>query len=392
MNFMISYQDLRTKLGSLEKIPGCVNLERPPLINDGFPGHFNYSFTEYPWLKEYGRYMSFDHDFIFSCIPTCIRYDDVFNEKTKKSNLDSTDSWKYLGVFEMSDLAGIASYKGIRDIYELQYKQAAYLIGLLVNFGISMDKIFCSYQRKGSVQDITKDKFTFNATIDEDEIGKQVFLDLGVPISNVQPDSEGAALLSLNLFQRRENGGQWRVPSPWGYRNEININLGTKDRPKWLDIATLERFAYRPIVENEKIIGLDHITDSVSIGAVGLERLCLLANGLDSIQKIDHLEPFYKELKITQSKVRVGECLRALHFIYTDVRKENIDLSKYQRTRDRIRIGFLQTIARANFKINEIRKLLDVHARYQPWHPELKEGIDSTIEAISIFLNRKNRN
>lgn len=385
---MITYQELREKLISIEKVSGCVRIERPSLINDGFPGHFNYSFTEYPWLKEYGRYMDFDHDYVFSCSPVCIRYDDIFDEKNKKSKLEGSDSWKYLGVFEMSDLAGIVSYKGSRNIYDLQFKQASNLIKLLSDLGIQKDKIFCGYQPACAVQEVIKDKYRFNTWIDEDQIGKQVFLDLGIPKDNVQPDYSGTSLLSLNLFRRTIGGGQIRVPSPWGYRNEININLGSKNHPRWLDIATLERFAYRPIVEQDEVIGLDPIDDTVSIGAVGLQRLCMIANDLENVHEIDYLRPFYEELT-AENKIRVGECIRALHFIYTDIEKYNIDLSYYQRTRDRIRIGLLQPIFKSSLSTNQIAKLLELNANMQPWHPELKTGVKRTIKEIEFFLNKK---
>lgn len=228
---MITYEELREKVKNLEKFPGCVNIARPPVVNDGFPGQFNYSFTEQPWLNEYGRYNDFNHDYVFSAIPVCIRYNDIFDEKTKTSKLEDRDSWKYLGVFEMADLAGQASLAGTRDILELQKKQAQNLVSLLLSLRITKEQIFPTYQPEAHVSEATNKRYNFDFIIPEDKVGKQVFLETGVPEKNITFDSSGKCTLALNLYRRLKSGGQERVLSPWGYRTKLMLILEQEKIP-----------------------------------------------------------------------------------------------------------------------------------------------------------------
>src|SRR3989344_6372816 len=126
----MKYSELREKVRKHLKYPGCVELERSPLINPGFPGTFNLSLTEDFWLKEYGRFVDFDHDFIFSSIPNCIKPKDIL--KTGTDN-----SYKYLGVFEMADLTGIINLEDRIDYSRLQRWQVNELIKFLEQIGIS---------------------------------------------------------------------------------------------------------------------------------------------------------------------------------------------------------------------------------------------------------------
>ncbi|MEK6884848.1 MAG: hypothetical protein AABY22_34770, partial [Nanoarchaeota archaeon] len=345
---MVTYKGLRDSIQNLEKIEECVKIERPPVINEGYPGQFNVSFTEYPWLIEHGKYMDFDHAYVFSTVPSCIRWNDIYDEKTKSSRLESEDSWKYLGVFEMADLAGMASltkrpvdFRVLRELQkrtgldrdslqryeeitkknvELQTLQTINLVDLLNSLGIAKNRIYPSYQAGGNVRQITNGRFTFDFEVPEDSLGKNLFLEQGIPLENLIPDRSRDTLLSLRLERELSTGHKGAIPSPWGYRNEINVNIGTKENPKYVDVGTLERFAWKPICEGDKIIGLTDIEDIVSIGAVGLERLCMVVNGLEKVQDIDCIKPFYDALPLKEKRELVGESLRTLHRIYADAK------------------------------------------------------------------------
>lgn len=389
---MVKYADLRKKVQNMEKFTGCVKIDKPPVINNGFPGQFNLSFTEQPWLDEYGKYIDFDHNYIFSTIPSCIRYSDLYDERTKQSNLTGNNAWKYLGVFEMADLAGMASLKGTeKDVYSMQLKQAKNLIDLLTEFGIDKNRIFPTYQPAMKLSDVPiktqNSKYSFEFNIPEDKLGKKVFLELGIPEENITPDYSGAPLLQLNLSKRCERGIM-RVPSPWGYRNEINFNLGTLANPQFLDIGTLERFAYKPLFDNEKIISLSEIDDTVSIGGVGLERLCMAVNGLDRVQDVDFIKPLYSAMPKIDNQIMVGEYLRAVHRICADLpvakEKYGFDLKEHKQTRLKFN-KMVHEIIKSNLDKNQLRNLLYINSDNQPWHPELKDAVDSTMNYLNEY-------
>ena len=82
-------QHCRERIQNWPKHSEIVKVERAPIITPGFPGTFNLSFTEDPWLKEYGKFVDFDHDYHFSTIQSCIRPNDF-------PLLHTAASWKYL--------------------------------------------------------------------------------------------------------------------------------------------------------------------------------------------------------------------------------------------------------------------------------------------------------
>ena len=61
---------------------------------------------------------------------------------------------------------------------------------------------------------------------------------------NLIPDETRDTFLSLHLNKT----------TPWGYRNEINYDIGTKEKPKLLDIATTEYFIWLPTYSSEEKI------------------------------------------------------------------------------------------------------------------------------------------
>jgi hypothetical protein len=390
---MINYKELRETVQNIKKYFGCININRSPIINKGYPGKFNLSFTEHPWLIEHERYMDFDHDYIFSTVQSCIRWDDIYDEKTRTYRLDSENSWKYLGVFEMADLAGMISLQRRLEkqkIIELQTLQVINLIELLKSLGISKEQIYPSYQAGGNVAEVTNGKYNFDFHIQEDTLGKQIFLEKGVPEENLIPDRTRDTLLALKLYIEDKSGRAILEPSPWGYRNEININIGRKENPKYVDIATIERFVWKPIYKEGIIFGLEDINDEVSIGAVGLERLCMVANGLENVQQVDCIKPFYDALPIESKKKLIGESLRTLHRIYSDIKKYEIDLSRSSNRKEKVN-RMLKTVLDSGLNIEDIGKLLEINAENQPWHPELLEGVEPTIRRIEAYKFSKKR-
>lgn len=367
----MKYEELRRLLQERQKYPGCVRIARAPLINPGFPGTFNLSFTEDPWLKKYGQYVDFDHDYVFSTIQSCVRPQDI-------PLIDTDKSSKYLGVFEIADLAGIVNLAQKPDYAVLQKKQIEDLITLFRQLGIAPDKIHPSYNTGGSVAQLTKGKYAFDFAVPLDEISKNAFLEAGVPEENLIPDATRDTLLSLHMHR----------PTPWGYRNEVNINIGSKESPILLDVATLEYMPWKPkfqgdTCDSKNIIGLEEQTCGVSLAGVGLERLCMAINGLKRVQDVDHIAPVYGEFKRlfgTENCVGV-ESLRALHRIYSDVASYGCVPGRHQKSKIR---DLLRNVPE-QIEPDQINALLTIHTETQPWHHNLQEGIEPTMQRIEAY-------
>ncbi len=377
----MTYEELRKFLKNTKKYPNCKKYPRAPLIHKGFPGTFNLSFTEYDMLKEFGGYSDFSHDLIFSTTQSCIRPQDIL-ENIREGN----DLWKYLGVFEMSDIGGQIVLSEKNDIEKVHAWQLNRLIEILVELGLKKENIYPSYQAGGKVSKITAGKYNFDFKIPEDKFTKELFIKEGIPWKNLIPDETRDTFLSLHI----------NMQTPWGYRNEINYNIGTKKNPKFLDIATLEYFLWYPTYSSKKkvaknINGLQDIILTVSVGGIGVERLYMAINGLKNIQEVDYLKKFYDLFKILYPKltekqrIKSGEALRALHRIFSD--KEIYKIESLGRNR-KLKVKLFIRIIIENIKeINQekLKNLLELHSKVQPWHKELKKGIQPTIDRIKRY-------
>jgi len=381
----ITYKKLRIFLANSEKYSKCKKYKRAPLVHEGFRGTFNLSFTEYDMFREFGGYENFTHDQIFSTIQSCIRPQDILD-----SIKIGKDLWKYLGVFEMSDIAGQISLSKKKDIKKIHTYQLNKLIETLIKLGLEKDKIFPSYQEGGQVSIITEGKYNFDFNVPEDILTKEAFIKAGIPKENLIPDKTRDTFLSLHIDS----------PTPWGYRNEINYNIGTKNNPKLLDIATLEYFLWFPTYSSQEkvaknINGLQEFKHTISIGAFGVERLCVAINGLQSVLEVDYIKKFYDLFKKLYPElsdnqiIKSGEVIRALHRIYSDLKELKLnELSKQRRRKVRY---FLQILFANLPEIdkNKLKKLLKMHSRAQPWHKNLQRGIESTIKRIDDYYKSK---
>ncbi|MFA5061165.1 MAG: hypothetical protein WC494_02530 [Candidatus Pacearchaeota archaeon] len=382
----MDYKELRNFLQNLEKYPKCKKYPRAPLIHEGFPGTFNLSFTEYDMLREFSGYHIFPKDQIFSSIQTCVRPQDIIDNIK-----EGKDLWKYLGVFEMSDVAGIIVLSKKEDIKKVHGFQIRKLIETLEKLGLDKKKIFPSFQAGGKVSEITEGKYNFNFEIPEDSFTKQKFIELGIPEQNLIPDKTRNTLLSLHLHR----------PTPWGYRNEINYNIGTKENPKFLDIGTLEYFVWLPTYSSEEkvsknINGLKSFDHVVSIGAFGVERLYMAINHLKNVYDVDYIKKFYNSFKklynslTEEQRIKAGEVIRALHRIFADVSNLNIKVGYQQNKKVKY---FLQVLIEnlKEFDEKKLKTLLKENSKAQPWHKNLNTGIKPTIERIRQYYFSEGR-
>lgn len=371
----MEYEELRQAVKEHPKYAGCIEVPRAPLITPGFPGTFNLSFSEDLWLEEFGTYVGRDHDFIFSAIQTCIRPNDLPLLRTE-------DSWKYLGVFELADLTGMISTRDRPNYEQLQQWQVANLVNFLSNVGISPGRIHPSYSVGGTVEELTKGKYTFDFKIPEDTISREAFLEGGVPEENLIPDRTRNTFLSLHLHR----------PTPWGYRNEIQVDVGNPDKKILLDIGTIEYSQWVPIYRNSQtisknIVGLETSNERFSILGLGLERLCMAVNDLPTVRDVDYISDFYDAYETIDSSgdELSGESLRALHRIFSDVTSYDCKVGRHQNDKIKVMIRNIPS----SISPEQLRDLLQVHTDVQPWHDNLQEGIEPTIERIERYRKVK---
>jgi len=362
----MDYSKFREKIINWEKYPGCIKIPRSPIINKGYPGSFNLSFTEGPFMDRYGKYQDIDSDFIFSTIQAVIRPEDIFESLMKSPD-------RYLGVFEMADVYGSINLKEKIDTSEIHKKQLTSLISLFNSLGIRRNRIYFKYCAGGDIKEITENKYNFDFYVPEDIITKDILLELGIHENNIIPDKTRNSFLSLFLNK----------PTPWGYRIEIEIDVSSQQK-KLLDVATIEYLVWTPIfkgrADSKNIVGLKDISHSITLSVVGLERLFMASEGLNDIREIDYLKYYYRS--IADKNKHQGELIRALHFICSDVNYFGLKIGKH-------RGWIMNRMAREiDVDIDQLKTLLEINAKNQPWHSYLKDGIESTISFIKQYRTK----
>jgi hypothetical protein len=389
---VIPYETLRTRLQAWPKHPSCRQERRAPVVTPAFPGTFNLSSTEHHWLREYGDFLGWDHDYVFTTVQSCIRLGDF-------AHIDSEDGARYLGVFEMADLCGEIALAHRPDYRALQGWQIGELVRLLGSLGIPPERIHASYAAGGRIADLTGGRYRFTDAIPPDHLSRDAFRDAGVPEANLTPDATRATLLALHVHRA----------TPWGYRNEIHVDVGNARHPRLVDVATAEYFLWRPRFRGvecrrEDIVGLDPLEAGATGIGCGVERLAMVANGLARIHDVDYLEPFYEALAAVLGRAlepgdySVGESLRAVHRIEADVRfHPEVDArpgaggSPRLSARRRKKLARLKRSVPRRIQPGELEHLLLVHARAQPWHENLEAAIEPAVRSVVDYRRSPGR-
>ena len=383
---MIRYAALREQIQRWPKYAGCQRLVRAPLITPAFPGTFNMSFTEHHWLAEFGAFLDWDHDFIFTAVQSCVRLADFAPL--------AAASTTHLGVFELADLCGAIALRSAPDHQELQHWQIAELLRLLGDLGIAPEQVHVSYAAGGPIAELTAGHYALPNEIPPDQRSYQACRQARIPAANLIEDRTRATLLALHVHR----------PTPWGYRNEFFVDIGSTGNPRLVEVATAEYFLWRPVFSGvpahpRNLVGLEALESGATLLGVGLERLAMVANGLARIQQVDYLEPFYQALAallqrpLTPTDYLAGEGLRVLHRVYADLElRPAVAVEPGQSpVRTALSAGRRKKLASLKRRIPtrfgpaELEQLLLAHSLAQPWHPELNTAIGPTIEAISKY-------
>ena len=220
-----------------------------------------------------------------------------------------------------------------------------------------------------------------------------------MPEANLTADATRATLLALHVHR----------PTPWGYRNEIHVDMGLPGRPRLIDVATAEYLRWRPRFRaseprREDILGLEPLeTGATGIG-VGLERLAMVANSLPRIHDVDYLRPFYEGLReirghaLRPDDYVAGESLRALHRIEADRRfhpeaagEREVDGGVRLSARRRKKLARLKRNVPVRLGAAPLERLLRAHSALQPWHENLDAAIDTTIAQLVDYRGSQAR-
>lgn len=367
---VLTNKQLRKIIEKLPRVKGTKKFPNYSVVNEGYPGKFNLSFTEAEMLDEFDSYLNFSHDLIYSKIQHCIRNIDF--EKLLEDKNDKT----HLALFELADIHG----QMILSSNEKTEEKLRFAIEHIWNFltkimGFSSEQIYISSCKGGKSKEITNGRYNIKKEIPKEELALRIWKEVG--LKNIKFTNE-ETFLSLNM-QR---------PTPWGYRNEIFVKIDGK----LLDVATLEYLIYEPIFKNGKIVDIKIGNFLLVISGVGIERILISKNKYKKIIECDHIVPIYKKvLSLAKNKdehksLIVTESLRVIHRVFTDSK----GYSNLSKTRKELIKKYLRAL-RDNLKYleipkEEIKDLLILNSKLQDYYSELKRGEKQTYRDIIKYI------
>jgi len=367
---VLTNKQLRKIIENLPKVKGTKKVSNYSVVNDGFPGKFNLSFTEAEMLDEFNSYLNFPHDLIYSKIQPCIRNIDF--EKLLEDKKDKT----HLALFDLADIHGQMILSSNENMEEKLRISINYIWDFLTKtMGFLSEQIYISSCKGGKSKEVTNGRYDIKKEIPKEELAVKIWKEVGA--KNIKITNE-ETFLSLNM-QR---------PTPWGYRNEIFVKIDGR----LLDVATLEYLLFKPIFDDGKIVDIKIGNFLLVASGVGVERMLVAKNNYKRIIECDHIFPIYeKVLKLSKKKdehkfLIVTESLRAIHRIFTDCK----GYSNLSRTRKELIKKYLRAL-RDNLKYLEIPKekiedLLSLNSKLQGYSPELKKGEKQTYEDILRYI------
>lgn len=346
-----------------------------PVIHNGFPGNFNLSFTEFEVLNQNANFMDLKKDMIYTKIQPCIRFNDFSHIKE-----EDDDSFRYLGRFTMASIAGIYWEKD-KTKRDMRHKN---VINKSFDFmtqvcGLDIKKFHIQYLAGGKISKLTNGKYLLDKEVLADPY-LDFYRDLGIPESNFIPVQNRDGLLSLNVYGR---------PTPWGYRNEIFYEYNGK----LLDIATVEILVWRPIYdESGKLIDLADYEYTLTIDAIGVERILMIINGFSHVNELDIisepakiLAPYLEPLTARQ----LVQTLRAIALIVADGGKyENLE----KRRKEKMRVFWQHTHKIINSKqvpLDVIKRVLSAICETEPMYPQVEKSIAKVISEYKLFELRE---
>jgi len=368
-------KDLRQIIEDFPKRKGTQNIKPDPIVNGGYPGTFNLSYSEGYMLKLFGPNMKV-YDLIVHKIQPAIRYDDFINKILRGS------SKTHLSSFDIGDINGAVNLSSNKNHKEISKENVNAMMTFLTNLGFKPSDLYVTAFDGGSLDEINKlsyrREYSSNFYIKPDPNIEE--------FKKILP-KENVILTKKDTFLYIDVKGFNRIPN--GYRNEIFF----KTNEGMIDIGTIENLYLMPQKENNKIMGYTN-EGLFSVAGIGLERILYCKNNLNHIVECDHIFPLYKEILVDSKKKDkhnafvYTEALRSLHRIFSENNYKN--LSKHRRRKV---TKFLQQIYQIsdNHEIpkQNIKKYLEINAQLQDYYPELKEGIDNTLNEISNYFERR---
>lgn len=368
--------EVAKRLDSYHETLSVLRVKQTSVVSPLFPGQFNYCLDEIHIFEKYKNFINIHNDEHFQKIQPAIRladFDTYFSD-------NGTKSANHLGVFTIGTING--GHIEDKNKEEALYRKSVLgVIDFLTKYiGLEKDRLRISYFSGGATareveasrkRPDSKLKVETEFNIEEDTLSKKILRDAGLRAEQLIPNNSRDNFLTTN----------WDVTiAPWGYRNEI---LYVLDNGSLLDVSTIERLTFAPVIESRN--GINYVIDikpwnrCFVIDACGIERVALASSAYETIFDVLDFEAMLN-IGLTVAQV---ESIRILHRVYTDSPWEKIG-SENRREK-------LNNLSRKlnNVAINDLEKVLLWNFKtYSEIFPELKNGVQDTLREIKDYRRK----
>jgi hypothetical protein len=369
---------LRNEISNLHLRQGLEIISRSPVVTWSFPGQFCYCINEEFVWERFGTMINLSEEIHFNKTQTAFRWDDFTKYFLGVSSQPAIQSKMHLGVF---DLATIPAGHIVGSEHAKEYSKMAYegLFDFLFKvLGFKKENFVVSYFAGKNLSVVGRNQFgkeffNFDYYFPEDKDSVNFLFTLGLKKNQLVPDSSRDCFLIPH----------WACGeiAPWGYRHEVNY----KTEQGLVDIGTIERLAFEPMVENGKFLGVRPWSKSFIISGIGLERAVMVSEGLSSIQDVENIKSLYSYANKYSNPKLICETLRAYHRIFTDTNGEMRDKRSPGKAFDRRqKYNKLRNIL-YKLPINEVSEMCKINAEINPWYDELERSIEGAVAEIVAY-------
>lgn len=330
----------------------------------------------------FGQYLEYDHDLCFTKIQPVIRHQDWPTLLTANN-----DRFRYLSLFDMAGVGGMTIMTDAGRQDELTKYAIDTEFRFLMSLGLKKDNLRVAYFVETSIKEATAGKYDFGKVFPTDPFVNYWVEHCGLKPEQLIPDHSRDTMLALNVFG---------LPTPWGYRYEILYD----HRGQLVDIGTVEYLNYRPLFDDHgKIRDIVPFNHAFAASVVGVERLLMIVNDLNTVWEVDTIAPLIQliadtadqslsaEVRADQSMI-AAQALRAIHRITADG-------GRYSKLNKR-RKEYLRNFYRALFHsltvlhIEPTREMLSsmskMNARLNNFYPELAAAVPVLLDEAMVRL------
>lgn len=377
----LNVEGIRKYLNEFAKKQKLEILENSSTVSWLYPGQFAYCLNEEFIWDRYGTFINMPGELSFHKIQPVIRWDDFIEYFQKSKN---NKNKVHLGLFDMTTINGghVVSKEKFDEFSEKIIKGT---INFLVEeLGLSKENLVITYFPGGKLSEMSKNrkgeqKYDFDFDFPQDEKSKKMFLDLGIKENQLKKVKSRDCFLIPN----------WACgePAPWGYRNEIHY----KTKEGLLDIATVERLCFKPIIKNDKISGVEEWDKVFIINGTGIERLSMLLNGHKDIYDVSNIKKLWDYIKKKNYKNSriICESIRILNRLIADTKGNMYDSRSKKSPKERKRKFNIIRANLMNLDKKELKEMLEINSKINSWYPKLRSSINKTLENLGEYVESK---